>query len=124
MNEMKTETVNRCSILWKAIERRLGTPPVVTIAPIVDESSLLCERHPLRPVVDRLALRPARIRQPFLQIAERALWRLIGEWCDFVIGLPEYGIDSKQHCCDRSGKSDLNKLTACSVVRGKLLTVR
>ena len=53
----------------------LTAPPVVTRAPIVDQRTHLRVRDALRSIIDRLALRPARARQPPLHVVQRGAVR-------------------------------------------------
>ncbi len=55
VKEMNAKSVDRRSVLSEAVERLLAAPPVVIRAPVVDKRAKLCERHPLRPVIDHLA---------------------------------------------------------------------
>jgi len=89
VQEVNVEAVDLGAELRKAIQFRLATTPVVVRPPILDERPKLCERYALRPILDCLTFRPARLLQTLFQITESALRRLILEWRDSGVGLGE-----------------------------------
>ena len=82
VDEVNAEAIDLRAKLWELIQCLLAASPVVIGAPVVDESTQLLEGNALRPVVSRLALRPARLCQTLLQVVQRVLRRMIGEWYD------------------------------------------
>ena len=82
VQEVNVEAVDLGAILVEAVQRRLAAPPVVARPPVLHERAQLGERHALRPIRDRLAFRPARVRQALPQIVEGALRRVIAEGSD------------------------------------------
>src|ERR1700730_4420185 len=59
VDEMNAEAIDLGPILRKPVQRFLAAPPVVVSPPVFNELAQLLERHTLRPVADRLSLRPA-----------------------------------------------------------------
>src|SRR4030095_8014971 len=82
VQEVKVETIDLRAILSKAIKLSFEAAPVITGPPILHERPQLCERHTLRPISDRFALRPPRLCQPSLKIVESTLRSVVGKRCD------------------------------------------
>ena len=61
---MDAEAVDLGPELAELVELRLAAPPVVAVAPVRAQRLHLGQGRALRPVVDRLALRPARAVKP------------------------------------------------------------
>ena len=91
MDEVDGQAVERRAELRDSAQRRLAAPPVVARAPIIDQRTHLRERHVLRPIIDRLALGPARVRQPLFQVVERGLRSAIPEPADSASALCRCG---------------------------------
>ena len=60
VDEVDIEFVDLGDELRQGIELRFDLAPVVVSAPIADQLLQFCELHALRPVVDRLLVRPSR----------------------------------------------------------------
>ena len=67
---MDAESVDVRSKLREGIQPSLGRPPVVSVRPVGAEVLEICERDALRPVVDRLRLRPARLPKAGTKVGE------------------------------------------------------
>src|SRR5258708_37767181 len=80
VDEMNAEPVYPRAILREGVDTSLEPTQVVRVAPISDQRLSLLERNALRPVADRLALRPASHAQPALQVAECFLGKSSPEW--------------------------------------------
>src|SRR5205823_1826851 len=76
VQEVDSQAVDLGAELRDVVEPRLQSPPVVAGAPVVAEFLDIRERHPLRPIGDRLALGPASPPEPVAQVVELRLGNL------------------------------------------------
>src|SRR5271156_2376118 len=81
---MDPEPLNGRPELREAIEPRLARAPVVFLQPVFGDLLRVCERQPLRPVVDALALGPSRLAKAPLEIVELRIGRRYPEGFDIV----------------------------------------
>src|SRR5947199_385761 len=65
---MDPEPIDLQPELRKGVDARLSRPPVVPVGPVLTQTFQIVERDALRPVLDRLALRPA--QGPGRRVAE------------------------------------------------------
>ena len=77
VQEVNGEAVDLRAKLRKAIQPGLAAAPVIPGPPILHQRLQLRDRHALRPVGDRLRVRPARLRQTPLQVVEGASRRAV-----------------------------------------------
>src|SRR5260221_11766594 len=73
MDEVNTKPVDPCAEMRKRVCARYEALPVIPIPPVRDECSGLVERHTLRPVTDRLALRIPRGTKPISEVFDGRL---------------------------------------------------
>ena len=82
VNEVDVDAVDLGHELRLRIQLRFRLSPVVAGAPILDERLDLGELYPLRLIVDRLAVGPARRRDAPAQLIKFLLWDIGGERTD------------------------------------------
>ncbi len=70
VQEVNAQPVDLGAVLAERVQHRLAAAPVVIGAPVVDECAHAVERCALRPVVDRLAIGPARGGEPAAKVVE------------------------------------------------------
>jgi hypothetical protein len=68
VEEMDAEPVDHSAELRQGVQPGLGSAPVVLVGPVVAELPQVGARHALRPVVNRLGLRPAGALETFAQV--------------------------------------------------------
>ena len=59
--------------LVEAVEQRLPSAPVVPVGPVAADVLDPGERRALRPVVDRLGVRPAGVPEPVAEVVEHVV---------------------------------------------------
>ena len=97
MDKVYPKPVDRRLELREAVEASLARAPVVLLQPIGGDLLRVCERQPLRPIVDALALGPSRLAQA------AASGRRVGQsvaairkgWISLLIGVLASGDNSK-----------------------------
>src|SRR4051794_11971620 len=73
VDEMDVETVDLGDELWQGVEPRFHLPPVVFGPPIAHYLLEFCELYALRPIINRLLVRPAGRGDTSAKIAELLL---------------------------------------------------
>ena len=84
VEEVDVEAVDFRHRGGEGVHPRLGRAPVIVVSPVFAEGLHPCERRALAPVVDRLALRPSRARQPLSQVLQRTVGEGERIWSDGV----------------------------------------
>ena len=79
VQEVDAEPVDLGAELREPVERGFSGPPVVVVGPVPAQLLRVRERDPLRPVVDRLGLGPARAAQALGQVVQLGLRYVDGE---------------------------------------------
>src|SRR5438132_9553866 len=82
VQEVDSQAIDLSAKLGNRVEPRLDPPPVIAGAPVLAELPDTRERYPLRPISDRLALRPTRPRQTVGQVLKLRLSNLDTEGSD------------------------------------------
>src|SRR5215831_5696690 len=108
VQEMDLETIDLRAVLGKAVQPHLAAAPVIVRAPILDERTKPGERHTLRPICNRLTLRPPHARQSLVQIVEGALRRAKGEGHEGRIS------ESPADACHAGGSDDRGPFQECT----------
>ena len=73
MHEVDIDTVDLGQMMTILVELIFAAPPVIAGPPMFDDGFDIIERNALRPVVNRLGIRPAHMAQPDIQIVQRGL---------------------------------------------------
>jgi hypothetical protein len=84
VEEVDLEPVDLGAELGQRVQARLARPPVVTVGPVRAQLLQVGKRDALRPVVDRLAVRPAGAVKALTKIVELCLRNLDPERRDLV----------------------------------------
>src|ERR1700749_4507509 len=79
MHEVHAQAIENGAELWKPVEAGLAVSPVVVLSPVAANFLKVGQRHALRPVVDRLPLRPSTSAQAISQVIQLGLWHIDSE---------------------------------------------
>ena len=106
VNEVNVDAIDRRYELRKGIELGLGFTPVVVRSPIPHHFLEFCELHALRPVIDRLPIRPSRGNDAPAEIDELIVRNVDAERADCAVFGCGSRILGKQAQGSRSSNTD------------------